>query len=134
MPRREGDGLKFLYICILSTSSTERATLFPARYPALATRSPGAAPAARPPHGGGAGPSPVLTSASADAFGLGWTTHGSLFPALTTSPLLSRCCISKGKITFQEGRSCAPPHPQPKEKGRHLETGPLGSVLSSFRP
>lgn len=34
MPRREGDGLKFLYICILSTSSTEQATLFPLRYPA----------------------------------------------------------------------------------------------------
>lgn len=34
--RREGDGLKFLYICILSTSSSEQATLFPPRCPALA--------------------------------------------------------------------------------------------------
>lgn len=64
MPRREGDGLKFLYICILSTSSTEQATLFPVCYPARAPRSPGAAPGAWPPNRGGVGPGPVLTSAS----------------------------------------------------------------------
>lgn len=101
--RREGDGLKFLYICILSTSSTEQATLFPP--PALpGSGSPGWGAA---PGGSAALPKVVppcpgcWALASTGVFGRGWTRHTSLLPALTTSPLLCQCCISKGKNSAQ---------------------------------
>lgn len=90
---REGDGLKFLYICISSTSSAEQATLFP---PSLAPRW-GAAPGGldvlqkeSPSPSGAVLPRVLLPLCHHRCFWLRLDRAiSSLLPALTTSPLLS---------------------------------------------
>lgn len=99
--RREGDGLKFLYICILSTSSSEQAICSPraARlwqpWLGCCSRWVGC------PTKGGSPCAGCSALASMGVFGWGWTGHSSLLPALTTSSLLCQCCISKGKNSAQ---------------------------------